>query len=398
MKDYNSNFKEVNIKKNESQLNKISIDDDINKIEQEILNFNVDFKDGQKLYELTKKIEEKKYDVNKDVLFKLFENGNNAVQEKVKDLLKERIIKNYKEAQNKKYCLSDSEAKNENEKIFEKLIFYLNSDNTHFRNMVFELLCNTVDYFIDDILVVFENANENIKIYLCQILGFSKNPKSINLLKIALLDKNENIKHSAINSLADSEINFDVDFLVDLLKTENQPWISFSIMEAINKKGSKNILIKILPIIKNLPDYVKIEVLEVFKNHCELNCLFKLIENANVFSEDLMTNFNRTIIDILNYKINVDNIFYNISNIKSRILIDFLINVIKTDKNPWNISQAIKLLSNFEIKSDKEIVKLLKENVQSYHPLVKATAIEALSKHENIDFGLILDEIFSNNE
>lgn len=272
--------------------------------------------------------------------------------------------------------------------IFNMLVSYLKNPDPDIRNLSVEILTGTVDHFLDEIGDLFNCENEDIKIYACQILGNSKDYKSIDFIRQALNDKNINVKNCAIIALEETSVDYDISFLIDILKTEKEPWVKFSIIEVINKKGSTKYLKELIPLIKVEPDFIKQNILKAFVQYCDKENLVKLIENSNCFPENLNKDFNKAVIDILNSK--------NLRYSDNKTITDYLIRIIEKEPDPWNKYQAMKLLSYVKDNKDKKLLNLLKDNLNSPHPLIRTAAAEAIANYPRLKAGPVPDDFFDN--
>lgn len=330
-------------------------------------------KDDKELFSIFKKIREDCIDIDIKIVLEFLEYENNAIRELAKEIVLSKI----------KF---DHENNISNKVISDKLISYLKNINLDIRNLAVELLCDAVDYFLPEIGNLLKNRNEDIRIYGCQILGNSKKAESIKYIKLALNDVSINVRNCAVMALECTEVDFDILFLIDLLNREKEPWIKFSITEVINKKGSQKFLKNLLPLIDTEPDYIKLNILKIFKNHCDIKYLNVLIKKFDFSQEEIFPSFNKTVLDILNCK--------NIDYSDNKIIVNYLIKIAEKDKTPWNIYQAIKLLSSMKDKKNKKLYKLFKNNLTHEHPLVSTVAIEAMANYTDLDIGTIFEKFF----
>jgi len=182
--------------------------------------------DEEKLFSLLKEAKEENIEIELDLILKLLAHKNNAIKEIAKDIVLSKIRTNHRV---KGIDCNIGDDKKENNQIFNQLFLYLKNKNPDVRNLALEILCNAVDYFLPEIGFLLKKENEDIKIYACQALGNSKKSKSISYIKEALKDCSVNVKNSAILALEETEVDYDISFLIDILKSEKEPWIKFSI-------------------------------------------------------------------------------------------------------------------------------------------------------------------------
>jgi len=340
-----------------------------------------EIEDDEELFLMLKKIREGIADADAEVILNLLIHKNMRVREQAKDI----ILKSMES-----YSIKDKSRNNRCRIILKKLVRYLKNRDPGVRNLAVEILSAAVDIYLPEIGGLLQQESEDIKIYACQILGNSKEPESIDYIRLALQDTNVNVRNCAILALEYTAVDFDISFLIELLNFEKEPWIRFSVTEVINKKGSKIYLKKLLPLIKTEPDFIRLNILKIYESYCSQEFLVELIRNSVYFKGEMHSYLNKTVISIINSK--------NIDFSDNKIIIDYLIRTAKTDKNPWNVYQAVKLLSDIKDKDNKELFNLLKKYLNHEHPLVKTAAIEAMVNYTGLDVSLFLDGLFEKKD
>jgi len=341
--------------------------------------------DNNLLITILNDIKANKIDINFKEIIKLLSHENNAIREHTKDIILQKINLMYS---NLDYSFKNTNNNNNLKTIFNDLVFYLKNENPEIKNLTIELLCECVDIFLEEVGNLINKKNEDLKIYACQILGHSKKEESINYLKKAIKDKNSNVRNSSIIALENTDVCFDISFLLKILKKEKEPWIKFSITEIFLKKGNINFLKNLINFIRTEDNFIKINILKIFEKYCDFKYFIDLINNSGFFTGEIFSIFNKTIIDILNIK----NFHYK----NNDIVINYLIEIVQKDDSPWNIYQAIKLLSDTKDKSNNKLLLLFKENLKNSNPLIKTAALEALANFKNLDISLVLEEFFDN--
>jgi len=302
-------------------------------------------------FSILEKIHKEKIRIDLDCFAMLLEDKNNGIREKAKNII-----------------LGSANPENISE-----MVHYLSSRNPETRNIIVEILYETADLNLDAVGSLTRSADEDLRIYACQILGHSKDPEAILLLKKMILDKSPNVRNAAAMAFESSPQRFDISFLIEALRKEKEEWVKFSIIEIIDSHGNRSFLKDLLELAEYEPDYIRLEILRLFKKFGDISSLRLLLEYEKLYTDTLFSDFNDCIITITNRSPDSESPGNN-----SRIT-DHMIRIAAGDGNPWNRYESIRLLSALR---PEESLDLFKRFARDEHPLVRIASIGALAKSD----------------
>lgn len=305
-------------------------------------------------FSMLEKIHKDRLHIDFDCFALLLEDKNNGIREKAKNII-----------------LDSSDAD-----TIREMVAYLSSRNPETRNIIVEILYELVDLNLDAIERLTHSRDEDLRIYACQILGHSRDERAIAMLKKMIHDKSPNVRNAAAMAFESSDQRFDISFLIDALKEEKEEWVKFSIIEIIDNKGGKSFLPELLKLAECEPEYIKLEILRLFKKFGQTDSLTRLIEHKDLYPDVLFSDFNDCIITILNKIPGTEKIIYD------NKITDHILQIIEKDDNPWNRYESIKFLSS---SRPIDFIELFKRFADDKHPLVRIASIDALSRSDNKD-------------
>jgi putative nucleotidyltransferase with HDIG domain len=321
---------------------------------------NLSTKNSDEIIHILQEIKQKQLEVDARELLPLLKYDNKGIKEMVKEMLIS--------------CGDKS--------IVDNLILHLGDRDPEYRNLVVEILYYLVDQNLPSIGNLLKNKDEDIKIYACQILAYSKNPKSLDYLKEALKSDNPNVRNSAVMALDKTELSFNPGFLMETLNTEKEEWVRFSILEVMGGKGKYDKLDYLFPMLDSEPDYIQINIINIFGDFGDLDTLEKLSGFAKSFKGNVFSAYAKCMFTIINRFEGTD-----ISS-KPKTMAQ-LEKILEEDGQPWNIYQAIRIVSSIRTK---KYLKLFKKKLNHPHPLVRIAAIEALAAYPDEDLDKTLDD------
>jgi HEAT repeat protein len=271
--------------------------------------------------------------------------------------------------------IKEEAIKNPTKEFVLETIKFLRSNNPESRNLAAEILYSIVDLDIDCIgNLIINEKDENIKIFGCQILGYSMNPAAITFLKLALNDTNVNVRNVAANSLELSKLEFDTDFLLDRLDVENEEWVRYSIFEVLKRKSRKCNIDRLKKLVVTEPVYIAEEILKNCKIYGDLSSIDILINIKNESTDNILLDLiDNAILSVINN--NPD--YKTIS--KNELLTSNLQKTGQSSPDTWNRYIALGILSEMP---ERDFLSYFKEMVTDKEALIRIAALKAVSRYK----------------
>ncbi len=276
-------------------------------------------------------------------------------------------------------------SENGSPQIIKELIVYLENQDPQTRNAAVDVLYKIADKDIDAIGSLITYPDYNVNIFGCQILGFSKDDKALYYLKKALENKETNIRNTALTSLENIDKDFSLDFLFELMENEEEDWIKFSILNIIEKKGTKNNIIHLIRIIERENDFIASEALDVFKKIADISSVQEIVKIAiRSQGKEMEAKLNETILGLISaYPDDIGLIS------KDSVVLDYIEGLAKRADINWDTYKSINILA---ATGNKRFIELYKSKIKDPSPLVKIASINALSTFESENLSGILEE------
>lgn len=250
----------------------------------------------------------------------------------------------------------------------EKIIPYLNQRDPEARNLAVEILYCLVDQNLAAVGNLLACGKEDLAIYACQILGYSKKEASIAFLKKALDAHSPNTRNAAAMALEKNQADFDFTFLIEALKKETEQWVKFSILEVIAKKGRLAHTRALFGPLESEPDFIKLSILEILAKLGNLNTADKLHVYCTQYEGALFSAYAKCLLAIISR--------FDIQQVAQRPkVIGQLANIIEKNGQPWETYQAIQMLASLK---EEKFAPLFEKRLSHQHPLVRIAAIEGL--------------------
>lgn len=258
----------------------------------------------------------------------------------------------------------------------EKIIPYLNQRDPEARNLAVEILYYLVDQNLAAVGNLLACGKEDLAIYACQILGYSKKQASIPFLKKALDAHDPNTRNAAAMALEKNQADFDFAFLIEALRRETEQWVKFSILEVIAKKGRLEHTRALFGLLESEPDFIKLSILEILAKLGNLDTADKLDAFCTQYEGALFSAYAKCLLTIIGR-------FDNHGVAQRPKVIGQLTNIIEKNGQPWETYQAIQMLASLK---EEKFTPLFEKRLSHQHPLVRIAAIEGLSSlpHQGI--------------
>ncbi|MGC9323139.1 MAG: HEAT repeat domain-containing protein [Desulfomonilia bacterium] len=113
----------------------------------------------------------------------------------------------------------------------EKLAALLPREEVSIRNSAIDILRKIGDDGLDILHALASHHSDNVRLFVCDILGSISNPESIDILVEALADPNPNVRNAAVISLG--MIGHPRSFSAVRNMMNDEEWIRFSVIEAL---------------------------------------------------------------------------------------------------------------------------------------------------------------------
>jgi HEAT repeat protein len=271
--------------------------------------------------------------------------------------------------------IKEETIKNPAKEFVAESIKFLRSHNPESRNLAAEILYSIVDLDIDCIgNLIINEKDENIKIFGCQILGYSLNPAAITFLKLALNDTNVNVRNVAANSLELSQLEFDTDFLLERLDIENEEWVRYSIFEVLERKSRKCNIDRLKKYVISEPVYIAEEILKNCKLYGGISSLNILINLKNESGDDILLDLlDDAILSIIN-----NNPDYKAIS-KNDLAVSNLQQTGQNSKDTWKRYIALSILSEI---TERDFLCFFKEMITDKEPLIRIAVLKGVSKYK----------------
>jgi HEAT repeat protein len=271
--------------------------------------------------------------------------------------------------------IKEETIKNPTKEFVSESIKFLRSNNPESRNLAAEILYSIVDLDIDCIgNLIINEKDENIKIFGCQILGYSLNPQAITFLKLALNDTNVNVRNVAANSLELSQLEFDTDFIIERLDVENEEWVRYSIFEVLKRKSRKCNINRLKRFVISEPVYIAEDILKNCKLYGDISSIDILINLKNESTDDILLDLiDNTILSVINNSPD-----YKAIN-KNDPVVSSLKKIGQNSRDTWNRYIALKILSEIE---NRDLLSFFKEMITDREPLIRIAVLKAVSKYK----------------
>lgn len=266
--------------------------------------------------------------------------------------------------------------------LFKRLFPYLESISPETRNLTVEILYSLVDLDLSSIRELLFHENENLVIYGCQILGYSKDKKAIHFLRSALNNKYVNVRNSAASSLENTSLAFDPNFILSAIKTEEEIWVKFALLETLNKKGNDSCIEGLQDLIENESELVVIEVIKIYEKFGDLSSLNYLTAKSYDSNSPLQQHFNKCILNIIRKSEDPAKISNDADTIS------YLKNIIDDGSDTWCTYEALNILGELE---DSGLCSIFEDKINSDYPLIRIASINALSKFNDANSNKIIE-------
>lgn len=126
----------------------------------------------------------------------------------------------------------------------ERIIPLLQERNTPVRMAVLDVLKKIGSIHLDGVIGMLEDANEDIRVYACEVLSFLRDPRSIPFIVRKAREDADNVRNAACMALGEFDDDDAVEALLDALKDEE--WIAFSAILSLGKTKSVKAVPRIL--------------------------------------------------------------------------------------------------------------------------------------------------------
>jgi HEAT repeat protein len=120
--------------------------------------------------------------------------------------------------------------------VIEKIVPLLQESNTPVRMAVLDVLKKIGSVHIDSVISMLEDANEDIRVYGCEVLAFLSDPRSIPFIAKKARDDDPNVRNAACMALGDFDDDEAVNALLEAL--DDEEWIAFSAIISLGRTKS----------------------------------------------------------------------------------------------------------------------------------------------------------------
>jgi len=128
--------------------------------------------------------------------------------------------------------------------VVERIVPLLQEKNTPVRMAVLDVLKKIGSIHLDGVIGMLEDANEDIRVYACEVLSFLRDPRSIPFIVRKAREDVDNVRNAACMALGEFDDDDAVETLLDALKDEE--WIAFSAILSLGKMKNVKAVPRIL--------------------------------------------------------------------------------------------------------------------------------------------------------
>jgi len=191
----------------------------------------------------------------------------------------------------------------------EGVIPLLQQKNTGARMAVLDVLKKIGSSYIEGIIGMLYDENEDIRVYGCEVLSFLKDPRAIPSLIDKLKNDADNVRNAACVALGDFDNEEAVEALLNALHDDE--WIAFSAIYSIGRTKHKNAVPRLMEIFKTGEEELSIaacEVLIEYDDNTVLDDIFEMLKNwdrekRNAYLKIILEKGNEEIFQKLKVKI-----------------------------------------------------------------------------------------------
>lgn len=229
----------------------------------------------------------------------------------------------------------------------EMVIELLYVKETVIRMLAVDILKKIGRYSMDAVLKLLKDADEDIRIYACEILGGMKEKDAVPHLIEALNDESVNVRNLACVALGEIGDESAINALFGALKDDE--WVEFSAIQALGKIGSKKVIEPLFEIFKDGKDVVSIIACETLVDLKEQGILDRIIEVLKAWEPEKRGEYIKVILEKED-----EDIFFAMQDKMGQELFEHLVGLIKLEEK--TSIKNLKLISNFKDPIAAEVI------------------------------------------
>ncbi len=235
----------------------------------------------------------------------------------------------------------------------EAVIPLLQQKNTGARMAVLDVLKKIGSSYIEGIIGMLYDENEDIRVYGCEVLSFLKDRRAIPDLIDKLKNDADNVRNAACVALGDFDDKEAVEALLNALHDDE--WIAFSAIYSIGRTKHRNAVPRLMEIFKTGEEELSVAACEVLIEYDDNTILDDVFEALKSWDRAKRNTYLKIILEKGN-----EDIFQKLKEKIGDELYEHLLSNICNEKQ-YSL-EAIRMLANFRHSDACEaILDVLKE-------------------------------------
>lgn len=149
--------------------------------------------------------------------------------------------------------------------VIEKIVPLLQESNTPVRMAVLDVLKKIGSVHIEGVIGMLDDANEDIRVYGCEVLAFLNDPRSIPFIAQKARDDDPNVRNAACMALGDFDDDEAVNALLEAL--DDEEWIAFSAIISLGRTKSPKAIPRIMKFFREADEELSNAACEVLLDY-----------------------------------------------------------------------------------------------------------------------------------
>ncbi len=179
--------------------------------------------------------------------------------------------------------------------VVQGIIPLLQQKVTPTRMAVLDVLKKIGSSYVEGVIGMLYDENEDIRVYGCEVLSFLKDPRAISALIDKLKNDADNVRNAACVALGDFDDERAVNALIEALYDDE--WIAFSAIYAIGQTKQKTAAPRLLDFFKTSAEELSIAACEVLIEFDDDNILNEVFDTLKAWDRPRRNIYLKTILE-----------------------------------------------------------------------------------------------------